>query len=72
MAPIRLLLVDDQQVIREGLKRMFELEGDVRVVGEAENGKDAITQAELLSPDVILMDIRIPGMDGIAVTRQLK
>ena len=72
MAPIRLLLVDDHQVIREGLKRMLESRGDVQVVGEAENGKDAITQAELLSPDVILMDIRMPGMDGIAVTRQLK
>ena len=72
MPTICVLLVDDHQVVREGLKRMLELEEDIRVVGEAANGEEGITQAELLSPDVILMDIRMPGMDGIAATRQLK
>ena len=67
-----MLLVDDHQVVREGLKRMLELEEDIRVVGEAANGEDGITQAERLSPDVILMDIKMPDMDGIAATRQLK
>ena len=67
-----MLLVDDHQVVREGLKRMLELERDIRVVGEVADGKDAITQAELLSPDVILMDIKMPSMDGITATRQLK
>jgi len=63
---IRVLLVDDHQVVREGLKRMLELEEDIRVVGEAANGEDGITQAEQLSPDIILMDIKMPA------TRQLK
>jgi len=72
LPPIRVLLVDDHQLVREGLKRVLELEEDIRVVGEAANGEDGITQAERLSPDIILMDIKMPGMDGIAATRQLK
>lgn len=72
MSRIRVLLVDDHPVVREGLKRMLELERDIRVVGEVADGNDAITQAELLSPDVILMDIKMPSMDGITATRQLK
>ena len=67
-----MLLVDDHQVVREGLKRMLEPDKDIKVVGEAVNGEDAITQAELLSPDVILMDIKMPDMDGITATRQLR
>ena len=67
-----MFIVDDHQVVREGLKRMLELETDIRVVGEAANGKDAITQVELLSPDIVLMDIKMADMDGIAATRQLK
>lgn len=69
--PIRVLLVDDHQVVREGLKRMLELEEDIRVVGEAANGEDGISQAQRLSPDIVLMDIKMPNMDGIAATRQL-
>ena len=67
-----MLLVDDHQVVREGLRRMLEPDKDIKVVGEAVNGEDAINQAALLSPDVILMDIKMPDMDGIAATRQLK
>jgi len=72
MDTIRILLVDDHQVVREGLRRMLELEEDMEVVGEAADAKEALTQAELLSPEVILMDIKMPGMDGIEFTRQLK
>ncbi len=72
MDTIRILLVDDHQVVREGLRRMLELDADLRVVGEAANAKEALTQVESLSPEVILMDIKMPGMDGIELTRQLK
>ena len=72
MDTIRILLVDDHQVVREGLRHMLELEEDLEVVGEVANAKDALTQTELLSPEVILMDIKMPGMDGVELTRQLK
>ncbi len=69
---IRILLVDDHQVVREGLRHMLRREEDMEVVGEAADAKLALTQVELLSPDVILMDIKMPGVDGIELTRQLK
>ncbi len=72
MDAIRVLVVDDHQVVREGLRHMLELEEDMEVVGEAADAKEALTQVELLSPEVILMDIKMPGMDGIELTRQLK
>jgi len=72
MDTIRILLVDDHQVVREGLRHMLELETDMEVVGEAADAKEALTQVELLSPQVILMDIKMPGMGGIELTRQLK
>lgn len=72
MDTIRILLVDDHEVVRDGLRRMLELEADMEVVGEAANAKEALTQAELLHPEVILMDIKLPGTDGIELTRQLK
>ncbi len=72
MDAIRILLVDDHQVVREGLRRMLELEADMKVVGEANDAKEALTQVESLSPEVILMDIKMPGVDGIELTRQLK
>ena len=65
MDTIRILLVDDHQVVREGLRRMLELEADIEVVGEANDAKEALTQVESLSPEVILMDIKMPGVDGI-------
>jgi len=71
MDSIRILLVDDHQVVREGLRRMLELEEDFRVVGEAANAREALTQVESLSPEVVLMDIKMPGVDGIELTRQL-
>jgi len=72
MDTIRILVVDDHQVVREGLRHMLELEADMEVVGEANGAKEALTQVESLSPEVILMDIKMPGVDGIELTRQLK
>jgi DNA-binding NarL/FixJ family response regulator len=69
---IRVLLVDDHQVVREGLRSMLTLEADIEVVGEAANVEEALTQAKLLSPDITLMDIKMPGRDGIEATRLLK
>ena len=66
---IRLLLVDDQMIIRQGLRSLLEAKPDLEVVGEAENGQQAITQVEMLQPDVVLMDVRMPVMDGVAATR---
>jgi len=68
---IRVLLVDDQSIIRQGLKALLELEPDLQVVGDADNGQSAIQQVEALQPDVVLMDIRMPVMDGIAATRSI-
>ena len=68
---IRVLLVDDQRLMREGLHILLELEADIEVIGEAENGLQAVQQYENLSPEVILMDIRMPVMDGVEATRQI-
>ena len=65
---IRILLVDDQYIIRQGLKTMLESNTDMEVVGEAENGHRAIELIPLSQPDVILLDIRMPVMDGVATT----
>ncbi|QYO62271.1 response regulator [Leptolyngbya sp. 7M] len=68
---IRLLLVDDQALIRHGLKTMLELEADLQVVGVASNGTTAIEQVSALQPDLVLMDVRMPEMDGRAATRAI-
>ncbi|MFM2310969.1 MAG: hypothetical protein RLZZ04_245 [Cyanobacteriota bacterium] len=66
---IRLLLVDDQELVYQGLRAMLNLEPDLEVVGVANNGQAAIQQVEALQPDVVLMDIRMPIMDGREATR---
>lgn len=71
MDAIRILLVDDHQVVREGLRRMLEIESDFQVVGEVAEAKEVLTQVELLSPEVILMDIKMPKVDGVELTRQI-
>ncbi|NJR41235.1 MAG: response regulator transcription factor [Leptolyngbyaceae cyanobacterium CSU_1_4] len=68
---IRVLLVDDQSIIRNGLKALLALEPDLQIVGDAENGQIAVQQAAALQPDVVLMDIRMPVMDGIAATQAI-
>ncbi|HXH35370.1 MAG TPA: response regulator transcription factor [Plantibacter sp.] len=70
-APIRILLVDDQQLIRLGFGLVLGAEDDLAVVGEASNGAEAIDLAASLRPDVILMDVRMPGLDGIEATRRI-
>ncbi|MDB9312620.1 response regulator transcription factor [Spirulina sp. CS-785/01] len=65
---IKLLLADDQDIVRRGLKALLKTESSFNIVGEAENGETAIAQIPLLHPDVILMDIRMPIMDGVAAT----
>lgn len=68
---ISVLVADDQQLIRTGLQLVLDAETDIRVVGEAVNGREAVDLARRLSPDVILMDIRMPDMDGIAATAEI-
>jgi DNA-binding NarL/FixJ family response regulator len=70
-AMIRLLLVDDQVIYREGLSELISLEEDIEVVGEGKNGEEAITLAEKLQPDVILMDVRMPICDGVIATKKI-
>jgi len=68
---IRVLLVDDQPLIRAGLRMLCDAEDDLTVVGEAENGREAVTLAERLTPDVTVMDLRMPGVDGITATGRI-
>ena len=72
MNQIRVLLVDDHAILREGLRARLELEPDLQVVGEAEDGRAAVEQARQLHPDVVVMDISMPLLNGIEATRQIK
>jgi DNA-binding NarL/FixJ family response regulator len=68
---IRVLIADDQVLVRGGFRMILEAQPDIDVIGEAANGREAIEQTRLRKPDVVLMDVRMPGMDGIEATRQL-
>ena len=67
----RILLVDDQRLMRDGLRTLLELEGDLEVVGEAADGTEALESYAAVQPDVVLMDVRMPKMDGVEATRRL-
>ncbi len=67
----RVLLVDDQTLIRQGIRMLLSTEPGMEVVGEATNGKEAIRMVELLRPEVVLMDVRMPELDGVAATREI-
>ncbi|MET8504008.1 response regulator transcription factor [Streptomyces sp. NPDC004787] len=69
---IRVLLVDDHQVVRRGLRTFLEVQEDIEVVGEAADGAEGVARAEELRPDVVLMDVKMPGTDGIEALRKLR
>ncbi|WP_406057188.1 response regulator transcription factor [Streptomyces sp. NBC_01077] len=69
---IRVLLVDDHQVVRRGLRTFLEVQDDIEVVGEASDGAEGVASAEELRPDVVLMDVKMPGTDGIEALKQLR
>jgi DNA-binding NarL/FixJ family response regulator len=68
---IRVLVADDQALVRAGFRKILEADAEIEVVGEAADGIEAVARARELEPDVVLMDIRMPGLDGIAATQQL-
>jgi len=72
MARIRLLLVDDHEVVRSGLRMLLENQADLKILGEADTGKQALEMVETLNPDVVIMDITLPDISGIEATRRIK
>jgi DNA-binding NarL/FixJ family response regulator len=70
-AAIRVLIADDEQLVRSGFRLLLDTEDGITVVGEAATGAEAVAQARVLRPDVVLMDIRMPALDGIQATRQI-
>ncbi len=71
MSEVRVLLVDDHPVVREGLRALIDRQSDMRVVGEAADGKSACEKAAQLFPDVVVMDVSMPGMDGVQATQEI-
>jgi len=69
---IRILLADDHALLRQGIKRVLNFEDDLEVVGEAEDGQEALARTLMLRPDILLLDINMPGLTGLDVTKQLK
>jgi DNA-binding NarL/FixJ family response regulator len=72
MEPIKILIVDDHEVVRDGISVMMGRQQDFAVVGEARNGLEALDQARRLQPDLVLMDLRMPDMDGVAAMRRIR
>lgn len=71
-SPIRVLLAEDHTIVREGLKALLEDQPEVEIVGEASDGKLAVEKAEALRPDVVVMDLSMPGLNGVDATRQIR
>ena len=71
MEPLRILIADDHPLFRHGIRELLNLAPEIQVVGEATSGEEAITHAEALHPDVILMDVNMPGVNGIEATRRI-
>ena len=69
--PIRIILADDHQIVRQGLRILLEAEPDMQIVAEADNGRKVLKQAQELLPDVIIMDLSMPELNGIEATRQI-
>src|SRR5512133_320473 len=69
--PITVLIVDDHAVVRQGLRTFLDLQPDIKVVGEAADGTEALAQAQALLPDIILMDLVMPNQDGVSATRAI-
>lgn len=72
MTKIRILLADDHAVLRAGIRALLDLQPDIEVIGEAGDGSQAVARTRALKPDIVLMDIGMPGLDGMAATRQIK
>ena len=72
MKPIRVLIADDHPIVRQGLATVLDQEQDLEVVGQASNGHEAVAQASRLHPDVVLMDLQMPGMDGVEAIQHIK
>ena len=69
--PIKVFLIEDHQVVREGTRRLLELDGDIKVVGESDNGEDAVESPGLAMAEVVMCDMMLPGIDGIETTRRI-
>jgi len=72
LSKIKLLIVDDHEIVRAGLRMLLQAQADLEIVGEVDNGRVAVAKARELQPDIVLMDISLPDMDGFEATRQIK